>query len=957
MVAVVFVLLLTGCPQEMVIERLLGNALGASVEIEWGGFLGDLRIDSLRVYGRPKDRGNDAPFLTASGIRVDYRLGGKGGLTVSSVVIDELDIYADASDSEDENFAFVVPLLEPSEEEPPYLPKSISIESLCVEADFPDGSVSVRDLRVTVEIESSESMTVTLAGDSISGSWWVDSPDFEHPIQEAEIDATIALAGERLESTFAARVPELLEIEGSASLTLGEETTKFELALDSLALDGAGFIEIAQQFDTVRIAFDEARLTECIVTGDLATGDWPEASVRVEVAGLSLGDPGNELYEGDIRVSLSIDGGATGHGEIDLTFAEGSLFNADFTVGENEGHVTAAFEQWTKEEFLQVLPVALRAPVGELAFSTVSGRYEGNWSGQDFDVNMRLESSATEGASSVPLLIALEAKGKTGEDLSLEGELEARLGDEVVQATAYYGAEGGYSIDMLIGDVRLGPWASLLAGQRLPEGASAILGGTLHAASAGGGGPIDITPELVLSSLSYGEIELDRIDITGSISVAEDMKSITVERLSAEAGDFVTRFLLEGWSYDLEERLGGGRFEGAFDFALVAAATGLEDLYGDMSFEGRVRMDGDEISVPITFVSEYIGYGDLTVPYGSELRGGATLVYALDASQGELRDFTVTIGEGTKLSVGDTSFTASPLYAQGDFVFESDLQVLVDLDWLQSAEGTASERSAFEISEDGLSVDWHVSFDAVRLVLPEDAAFMSGVKFSAEGTYDGELDGAGKVYVSELSVAGGTLRALEGDVEFRGTRLIVPSASGRLFDGWTESRLEVGLLEENAPVSLKVEMTGLDLAVLTEEVKPPKVLLTGFFDGLLEVDYSLEGLQGMFLKVSSNENFSVNRSFVEELLQSDTFLSGAGARVAEKAMAKILGTAPQRPFDSGTLYVYLSNETIQGVAELKSEKTKAYNGLNLTVNLDMDQSALADALKMLEESAIAGMEF
>ena len=70
-VAVVFVLLLTGCPQEMVIERLLGNALGASVEIEWGGFLGDLRIDSLRVYGRPKDNGNYAPLLTAAGIPCD----------------------------------------------------------------------------------------------------------------------------------------------------------------------------------------------------------------------------------------------------------------------------------------------------------------------------------------------------------------------------------------------------------------------------------------------------------------------------------------------------------------------------------------------------------------------------------------------------------------------------------------------------------------------------------------------------------------------------------------------------------------------------------------------------------------------------------------------------------------------------------------------------------------------
>ena len=106
----------------------------------------------------------------------------------------------------------------------------------------------------------------------------------------------------------------------------------------------------------------------------------------------------------------------------------------------------------------------------------------------------------------------------------------------------------------------------------------------------------------------------------------------------------------------------------------------------------------------------------------------------------------------------------------------------------------------------------------ISLVLPEDAALVSGLSFSAEGTYDGELDGAGKVYVSKLSVAGGTLHALEGDVELRGTRMFVPSASGRLFDGWTESRFEVGLLEENSPVSLKVEMTGLDLAVLTEDL-------------------------------------------------------------------------------------------------------------------------------------------
>ena len=170
-------------------------------------------------------------------------------------------------------------------------------------------------------------------------------------------------------------------------------------------------------------------------------------------------------------------------------------------------------------------------------------------------------------------------------------------------------------------------------------------------------------------------------------------------------------------------------------------------------------------------------------------------------------------------------------------------------------------------------------------------------------------------------MGGGTVNAIDGDAELGGTRLIGPGATGRLFEGWTKSRLEVGLLEENVPVLLKVEMTGIDLAVMTDEVKPPKVRLTGFSDGLLEVEYSLEGLQGLYLKVSSAENLSVNRDFIEELLQSEGFLSGAGAKVAEKAMAKLLGDAPQRPFDSGTLSIYLPEDTIQGVAELKLETT------------------------------------
>ena len=78
--------------------------------------------------------------------------------------------------------------------------------------------------------------------------------------------------------------------------------------------------------------------------------------------------------------------------------------------------------------------------------------------------------------------------------------------------------------------------------------------------------------------------------------------------------------------------------------------------------------------------------------------------------------------------------------------------------------------------------------------------------------------------------------------------------------------------------------------------------------------------------MSSAKNLSLNRDLVEELLQSETFLSGAGSKVADRAMTKLLGDAPQRPFDSGTLYVYLTEDTIQGVAELKVRRPRPTTG-------------------------------
>jgi hypothetical protein len=82
-----------------------------------------------------------------------------------------------------------------------------------------------------------------------------------------------------------------------------------------------------------------------------------------------------------------------------------------------------------------------------------------------------------------------------------------------------------------------------------------------------------------------------------------------------------------------------------------------------------------------------------------------------------------------------------------------------------------------------------------------------------------------------------------------------------------------------------------------------------------------------------------------------------GSDRVEKALGKFLGDAPQRPFDSASLHLELLDGRIAGKARLKSQKTRAYNGLNMDIELKIDPDALGEALKMLEEGSLANVEF
>ncbi len=247
--------------------------------------------------------------------------------------------------------------------------------------------------------------------------------------------------------------------------------------------------------------------------------------------------------------------------------------------------------------------------------------------------------------------------------------------------------------------------------------------------------------------------------------------------------------------------------------------------------------------------------------------------------------------------------------------------------------------------------------EASTLVLPENAGFAEEVRFEGEGKYRDGLDGTGSARARRVSAGGGSIWDVEGPARLEGTRMRIHPVRGRVFDGTLEADVDVGVLEPGLPVFMTSEFENIDLAVLTKEVEPPNTRLTGRAHGNLTVDYIVDELRGFAVEAEAPAGLTVNRSLVADLLQSEKLLAGMGERVAERAMDKLLGEQPQRPFDRGRLYVYLTGDTIQGLVDLESAKTDAYHGLNLTVNLDMDVSALAEGLRLLEESALADVEF
>ena len=160
----------------------------------------------------------------------------------------------------------------------------------------------------------------------------------------------------------------------------------------------------------------------------------------------------------------------------------------------------------------------------------------------------------------------------------------------------------------------------------------------------------------------------------------------------------------------------------------------------------------------------------------------------------------------------------------------------------------------------------------------------------------------------------------------------------------------VALLDPARPIVVDATLAGVDLAAVCAELALDEVRLTGRADGRVRLKYEATGLAALDAAVESTGGFTVNRDLIERALLAQ-FVKDALDEALTKRVRRVLGDAPQRPFDTAGAAVRYDPTSDRFVGELRLESRL----LDLPVDVRVDRGAVAEVLRLKQEGLLEGL--
>ncbi len=937
--------LATGYPQKWLVERLAAKALGTRVEALGVTLVRRVHVDAIRVY----DHDDDDPTVVLHDVSLALDLFAEDGRRIPEVRIGALETDVRAADMESSNIQFLQDILQRPADTPPnltYIPRKIVVQSWSLNAQLAEMGLQLQPLALEAKLSAPGIYAVELASENVSGAHWFGSPDTLQPLRDGVIDVFAQQDADGMLIMADLALAPFLALAATATVDVlpGERVWSIDVEtadIQGLALGGLDGVMLPVPVQFAVLAATDTHLT----VRQAERLSLSSATLDVAARDLHVGPDDALWYGGDLAIQGSANAETDVAAELTLSLDAGQAVTLVAGGSAEAGTADIAIANWSRDELLDAVPPQFQTQAAALPpFAGLSGNLVLEWTGATYDLKSDFTTAAQKNEDTLALEIA-GAGVRAGDGDRFTGNATLRIGQGEANATLTLPSTTSIRADGTVRNLDLNRWLRVFLGDRSPTLPDAQVDGDLALVSEALNEGADATLDLHLSGITLGErglTDATPLDVSGAIAWDAGDASLASSDLHIQLPDRAD-IHIENWNHNIRTRQGKGAMNAHIELDWLEVG----ELWGNIDAHGPVTYAREDLSAPVSFTTENLGWGDLAIPYGNTIQGEGNGRMEFKTRTLHLAGVTAALDESNIVTIEDGEVVMSPLTAALPIRITTDLQPVVALGLLQTAQGAATFVGTAKLTDAGPSLEGDLTVDAASLVLPSNRAELRGLVASSSFAFTGGLEGRGEIAAASAVASSATMENLRSPIRWEGRGLTLPDLAGNAYGGTLTGTIRLGLLEEERPLEATVQFQQLDLKQFSDGVAPPDFSMTGLAHGETSVLVRAGTLAHLQFTAESTEDFSLSREMVQKILQSPRFIEMLGKKQLDKTVNTILGPAEQRPFERAAVTLSLDGtDTLKGEAVLESEKTKEYRGLDLTVDLDLPVTGLAELMAL-----------
>lgn len=942
-IGIVVVALLTGAPQAWLVSYAASRMLDTRVEAEGVSLVHRVYADRIRIY----DDDAGQPTVSLNNIGADIDLSAER--VVQHLRIGTVLATVRASGDAYSNIEFVRALLDrPRADDGTgrYMPRKITLDSCVIDAELAEMGLKLDSVFVEATLGADGRFAVEVKGNDVRGSHWFGTPELAEDVENGSVDvfATRDVSGLSMMADIA--LPTFIDVKANASMEVQARAAVWDIDVKSADLAGMALgglegivIPVPVQFAHVKAGPNRVRIRQ----GNRLT--MPSATLDVAARDLYVGPAAGPWYGGD----LAIRGTASLDRDIDasvaITFDAGQTATVVAGGSRESGIADVVIANWSRDDLIATVPPRYREQAGALpAFSGFSGNLSVSWKSSAYNATMDFTTSG----DSDSLVLGAEGRGHmNGTEPLFAGDVSLGIGTGTLHGDVTLASVRAIQTNLTLSGVKLNRWLHVALGERAPAMPDAIAGGSVAVSSEDMSEQVVADARIELQSLSLGDRALTDdapLSINGPITWNRASAELTAPALVAELPDRAS-VTIEGWHHDMASQSGTAKATAHLELDWLA----IGELWGNVDVHGPIAYTRDRARGPVTFSTETLGWGDFAVPYGQEITGAADVQFVVNERALALSSVEVGLDAANTIAIEEGSIALNPIAGELPFILATDLQPVVSMGLLESAQGIGTFTGAVTVDESGPGVRGEIVLEAPSVVLPSQRASLNNVHLQSTFAYADTLEGGGSMTADAVTVSGATITDVTTPLAWQGRALLLPEIHGTAYGGIARGEVQIGVLEAGRPLEATLAFEDLDLEAFSKALAPEDFAMTGHAHGNASVRIRESTLAGVDLHAESTKNFSLSRDMVKKILESPRYAGMLGKQL-DKALNTILGKESQRPFDSAQVSLALSGENaLQGQAVLRSERSDEYRGLDLTVDLTVPVAGLAELMALASD--------